>query len=67
MFKDLLACIRIFVESDDKIRVMLNLGDAVCWECGILGIWDVGDVGYPGCEMLGMWDVEDRVAGDVEC
>ena len=46
MFKDLLGCIRIFVESDNKIRVMLNLGDAVCWERGML---DVGFEGYWGC------------------
>ena len=50
MFKDLLACIWEFVESDDKIRVMWNVGDVVCWECGmlvcgILGMWDVDDVG----------------------
>ena len=32
-----------------------------------MGIWDVGDVEYPGCEILGMWDVEDRVVGHVEC
>ena len=38
-----------------------------CWVCEILGMWNVGDVGYLGCEMLGMgllgmWDI-----GDVEC
>ena len=67
MFKDSLAFVQKFVESDDKIRVMWNVGDVVCWECGMLGLWDVGDVGYLGCEMLGMWDIADGAVEDVEC
>ena len=48
MFKENLACIRKFVESDDKIRVVWNVGDLVCCECGMLGLqelemWDIGD------------------------
>ena len=54
MFKDLLGCIRKFVESDDKIRVMLNLGDAVCWECGMLDLRDIGDMGCWGCGIARM-------------
>ena len=54
MFKDSLACIRKFVESDDKIRVMCNVGDVVCWVFGMLGLWDVGDVGCWGCGISGM-------------
>ena len=46
MFKDNLACIRKFVESDDEIRVMWNVGDVVCWGCEMLGLQDIGDVGY---------------------
>ena len=30
MFKDSLACIGKFLESDDKIQVMWNVGDVVC-------------------------------------
>ena len=45
MFKDSLACIRKFVECDDKIQAMRNFGAAVCWECGMLALWDIGDVG----------------------
>ena len=73
MFQDSLACIRKFVESDHKIRVMWNDGDVVCWGvrdvgfagywgCGMLVMWDVGDGGYPGCERLEIWHV-----GDVGC
>ena len=43
--------------SDDKIRVMWNVGDIVCWECGILGMSGFGDVGCSGCGMFGMLDV----------
>ena len=59
MFKDNLACIRKFVESDDKIQVMWKVGDAVCWVYGIFEMWDVEDVRCWGCEMLRMWDVRD--------
>ena len=69
MFKDSLACIRKFVESDDKIRVMANVGDIMfgiwdigfvgCWGSGMLAMRDVGDVGYSRYEMLGMWNVRD--------
>ena len=59
MFKDSLACIRKFVESDDKIRVMWNVGDVVCWKCGMLGLQDIGDVRCSRCEMFGMWNVGD--------
>ena len=45
MFKVSLSCIRKFVESDDKIRVMWNVGDVVSWECGMLGLWNIGDAG----------------------
>ena len=41
---------RILVESDDKIRVMWNVGDVVCWE----GMWDVWFAGYWRCGMLKM-------------
>ena len=43
--QDSFAFIRKFVESDDKIRDMWNVGDVVCWECEMLGLWDIGDVG----------------------
>ena len=44
----------------------------------MLGMWDVGDVGYSRCEMLEKWDVRDVICweygmlrmwgiGDVEC
>ena len=49
MFKDNLESIQKFVESDDKIPVV---GDVVCWECGMLDLYDVGDVGYCRCGML---------------
>ena len=42
--QDSFACIWKFVESDDKVRVMCNVGDAVCWECEMFGLWDIGDV-----------------------
>ena len=41
---------------------MLGMWDVrdVGWSaCGLFGIWDVGDMGCSGCEMLGMWDVRD--------
>ena len=38
MFKDNLACIQKFVESDNKIRVMWNAGGVVCLGCGMLGL-----------------------------
>ena len=61
MFKDSLACIWKFVES--------NLVCTVCWECGMFRMWDAwavrcskcGIVGMSdvGCRMLaGMWDVD---------
>ena len=43
--------------SDDKIRVMWNVGDIVCWERGTLGMPDFGDVGCSGCRMFRIWDV----------
>ena len=33
-----------------------------CWGCGMLGMWDVGDVGCWRCGVLGMWDI-----GDIGC
>ena len=27
--------------------------------CGMLEMWDVGDLGCWGCGMLGMWNVQD--------
>ena len=45
MFKESLPCIPKFVESDEKIQVMWNDGDVVCLECGMLGLWIIGDVG----------------------
>ena len=74
MIKNSLAYIRKFLESDDEIRVMCNIGDIVCWmwdvgvvecsRCEIFGRWDVGDmgcwdVGCSECAMFGMWDVWD--------
>ena len=59
MFKDNLACIRKFVESDDKIQVMWNVGNVVSWVYGILEMWDVEDVRCWGCGMFGIWDVVD--------
>ena len=78
MFKDSLACIRKFVESDDKIRFMWNIGDVVCWECGMLrfkgywgcgmlGMWDIWDVRHWECGMLGMELLGMRDVVDVEC
>ena len=32
-------------------------------ECGMYGMWDVGDVGCSGCGMCGMWDVRDVGCG----
>ena len=51
-----------FVESDDEIRVIRIIGDIVCWESGMMGLWMVQDVECSGCGMLGTWDV-----GDVWC
>ena len=59
MFKGSLACIRKFAESDDEIRVIWNVGDIVCWECGMLETLDVGDVGCLGSGMFGMLDVRE--------
>ena len=59
MFKGNLACIRNFVESDDKIRVMWNVGDVGmlgCWVREILETW-----------ILEMWFVEDVEVWDVGC
>ena len=40
MFKDSLACIQNFVESDDKIQVIWNVGDVGNMECCVmLGCW----------------------------
>ena len=44
MFKDNLACIRKFIKSDNKIRVIRDVGDVICWECGMLRLWDIRDV-----------------------
>ena len=60
MFKELLACIETFLESNDEIRAMWNVRDIVCWQygmlgCDILGKWNVRDVGCLGCAV---WDVE---------
>ena len=73
MFKGNLACIRNFVESDDKIRVMWNVGDVGmlgCWvreilETWILEMWFVEDVRSLGCGMLRIWDV--RGVGCLGC
>ena len=63
MFKDSLACIQNFVESDDKIQVIWNVGDVGNMECCVmLGMFDVGDVGCWGCGIPRMWDV-----GNVGC
>ena len=59
MFKNSLAYIRKFV---DEIRIMYIIGDIVCWECGMMGLWNVQDVECSGCGMLGTWDV-----GNVLC
>ena len=59
MFKHTLASIRKFAESDDKIWVMWNVGNVVCWEYGMLDLQGIGDVGYWRCGMLKMWDVSD--------
>ena len=52
MFKDSLACIRKFVESD-------NTSYVECWQCSVLGMWDVRFAGYQRCDMFKMWDVRD--------
>ena len=57
MFKGLLVCIQTFVESDDEIRVMWNVGNILRWGRVMLGLLDVGDVGRWGCGMLGMQNV----------
>ena len=57
MFKDSLACIQKFVESNYEIRVIWNVGDIICWECGMFGILDVGDLECLDGWMFGMWDV----------
>ena len=38
---------------------MWDVGDVGCWGCGMFGMWDVRDVGCAGCGMFGMWDVRD--------
>ena len=43
---------------------MSDIGNVGCceWgfsECGILGIWDIWNVGYLRCDLLGMWNVEN--------
>ena len=35
---------------------MWNVGDVGCWGCGMLGMWDVRDVGSG--MFAGMWDVD---------
>ena len=35
-------------------RVVWDVG---FWRCGMLEIWDVGNVGSLGCGMFKMWDV----------
>ena len=67
MFKDSLACIRKFFESDDKIQVVWNVGDVVCWVCGMLGLWDIGDVGCWWCAMLVIGIPGMRDDGNVWC
>ena len=77
MLKGSLACIRKFVESDNEIRVMWNVGDIVCWRCvmmgcEMLGMWDVGnvaywDMGFGGCGMLGCKILGMRHVGDIGC
>ena len=61
MLKGSLACIRKFVESDNEIRVMWNVGDIVCWRCVMMGLWDVGDMGCWECGILGygIWGLRD--------
>ena len=34
-------------------------GMCECLRFGMIGMWDVWDVGCWGCRMLGMWDVRD--------
>ena len=67
MFNTSLACNRKFVESDYKMRVRCNIGDIVCWECGLLGLCNVQDVECSGCWMLGMRGVRDVGCWDVGC
>ena len=38
---------------------MWDVGDVGCSGCGMCGMWDVRDVGCAGCGMFGMWDVRD--------
>ena len=35
--------------------------------CGMLEMWDVGDVRCWGCGMLGMWDVRDAECSRLGC
>ena len=35
----------------------VGVGYVGWWVCGMLGMWDAGDVGCLGCGMFGMWDV----------
>ena len=41
---------------------ILDIGFVGYWRCGMLKIWNVGDAGCLGCGMFWMWDV-----GDVRC
>ena len=64
MFKDSFACIQKFVESNDEIRVIWNVGHVACLGYWMLGMWHVGDlecldVRDVGCVMFGLWDVQD--------
>ena len=38
---------------------MWDVGDMGCWGCGMFEMWDVWDVGCSGCGMCRMWDVRD--------
>ena len=38
---------------------MWDVGDVRCWGCGIIGMWDGRYVGCLGCRMFGMWNDPD--------
>ena len=59
MFKDSLTCISKFIENDDQIRVMWNVGDVGGLGSGMFEMWNDLDVGCSGYVMLGIRDVQD--------
>ena len=43
--------------------MILDFPDVECSGCGVLGIWNVWDVGCSGFRIFGMWDVGCLLGG----